>query len=133
MAEDHIARALKNINSAISDLKSNVTDLKSNVTDLKSNVTDLKSNVTDLKSEMSAGFKRVDTELNAAKIRDEEMLGKMKLGLEGLEGHRESTDAGFERMSSEHREQTDLLKGVLVHVRRRVERVEARKPRRRRS
>ena len=103
MARVDVAQELKNMNSAIADLK----------------------------SEVSAGFKRVDTELNAAKIRDEEMHGLIKLGFEAQSGHRESTDAKVETVTTEIREQTDLLKLTLVHVRRRVERVEARKPRRR--
>lgn len=91
----------------------------------------INSSITDLKSEMSAGFTRVDTELNAAKIRDEEMRGLIKLTFEAQQGHRESTEAQFGAVRTDIREQTDLLKSVLVHVRQRVERVEARKPRRR--
>ena len=47
-----------------------------------------------------------------------------KLGLEGLEALRETTEKGFSEVRRDHVEQTDLLKSVLVHVRKRVERVE---------
>jgi hypothetical protein len=54
-----------------------------------------------------------------------------KLGLEGLQGLRESTDARFEAATKTHGEQTGLLNSVLVHVRNRVDRIERPKGRRR--
>lgn len=54
-----------------------------------------------------------------------------KLGLEALEGLRESNDKAHAEMRRDHGNQTDLLKSVLVHVRKRVERVEQPKRRRR--
>lgn len=117
MAKVDVAREFKKIHSALTDIQTDIGGMKTDIGGLK--------------YEIVEGFKRVDNELNAAKIRDEELLGKVRLGLEGFQGLRESTDAGFDRVSGENREQHELLKSVIVHVRRRVERVEARKPRRR--
>ena len=47
-----------------------------------------------------------------------------KLSLEGLAALRETTEKRFGEARRDHVEQTDLLKSVLVHVRKRVERVE---------
>jgi len=55
-----------------------------------------------------------------------------KLGLEGLEGLRESTDEKFAAAARVNAEQTGLLKSLVVHVRTRVDRVEQTKPGRRR-
>jgi hypothetical protein len=54
-----------------------------------------------------------------------------KLGLEGVQGLQESTDEKFAAAAKANAEQTDMLKSLIVHVRKRVERVEPRKRRRR--
>lgn len=75
----------------------------------------------------------LDKKVDKLQITSEASHDLVKIGLDGLEGLRESTAASFEEMSKEHAEQTDLLKSAVIHVRQRVERVERRKPRRRRS
>lgn len=55
-----------------------------------------------------------------------------KLGLEGLAGLRESTDAKFEAAAKSSADQMGLLKSVLVHVRQRVDAPDRPNPRRRR-
>ena len=54
-----------------------------------------------------------------------------KLGLEGLQGLRESTDDKFAAAAKVNAGQTELLESLFVHVRKRVERVEPPKRRRR--
>jgi chromosome segregation ATPase len=54
-----------------------------------------------------------------------------KLGLEGVQGLRESMDGKFAAAAKTNAEQTELLKSLFVHVRKRVERVEPPKRRRR--
>ena len=56
-----------------------------------------------------------------------------KLGLEGLEGLRESMDAKFEAAAKSSADQMGLLKSVLVHVRQRVDASDRPGARRRKS
>ena len=74
----------------------------------------------------------VDTRLSKLQVSVEETNATAKLGLEGLDGLRESMDEKFAEVKQTHKEQTALLKSAIVHVRKRVERVE-RPQRRRRS
>jgi hypothetical protein len=73
----------------------------------------------------------VDTKIDKMRVLLEDTHAIAKLGLEGLQGLRESTDARFDAAAKSNAEQTDLLKSVLVHVRKRIERVEPPKRRRR--
>ena len=56
-------------------------------------------------------------------VRLDETHAVAKLGLEGLQGLRESMDAKFEAAAKTSADQTGLLKSVLVHVRQRVDAV----------
>ena len=85
-------------------------------------------------------FGAVDTKLNAMDQKFDKMMVRLddthaiaKLGLEGLKGLRESMDEKFEAAAKTSADQTDMLKSVLVQVRKRVEVLERPKPRRRRS
>jgi hypothetical protein len=69
-----------------------------------------------LQDEVSAGFRRVHEQLNAAKIRDEEAHGLLKFSLEAREGLRESMEQRFDVMGNKHDQEIDLLKDVLRHV-----------------
>ena len=69
-----------------------------------------------LQDEVRSGFKRVDQELNAAKIRDEEAHRLLEFSLESREGPRESVDARFDEADKKHDEQIDLLKQVVQHL-----------------
>lgn len=77
----------------------------------------------------------IDGKVDKLQIRMDETHQLAKLGLEAVEGLRESTADKFADMTRQNAEQTDLLKSVLVHVRKRVERIESVPPpkRRRRS
>jgi hypothetical protein len=66
-------------------------------------------------------------------VRLDQTNATAKLALEGIVGLRESMDAKLEEAKQAHTEQIELLKSVVVHVRKRVEVVERSKPRRRRS
>ena len=66
----------------------------------------------------------LDTKINRVQVLLEDTHATAKLGLEGLQGLRESTDARFEAATKTHGEQTGLLNSVLVHVRNRADRVE---------
>jgi hypothetical protein len=86
--------------------------------------------VTSLQDEVRSGFKRVDQELNAAQIRDEEIHRELnaakirdeeahrllKFSLEAREGLRESVEARFEESDVKQDEQIDLLKQVVQHL-----------------
>ena len=73
----------------------------------------------------------VDKRLDTLQMLGEETNAIAKLGLERVQGLRESMDAKFAGAAKHNAEQTELLKATLVHVRKRVERVE--KPKRRRA
>jgi hypothetical protein len=73
----------------------------------------------------------VDRKVDKVQVLLEDTNAVAKLGLEGLQGLRESTDAKFAVAAKTNATQTDLLKSVLVHVRKRVERLEPPKRRRR--
>jgi urease accessory protein UreF len=48
-----------------------------------------------IQSDMAQGFQRVDEALNAAKVRDEEILGTAKVGLEAMQMLEEKVDRRF--------------------------------------
>ena len=66
-------------------------------------------------------------------VRLDETHAVAKLGLEGLEGLRESMDAKFEAAAKSNADQMGLLKSVLVHVRQRVDASDRPDARRRKS
>ena len=76
---------------------------------------------------------KLDTKFGEVMVRLDETHAIAKLGLEGFQGLRESMDDKFEAAAKTNADQTEMLKSVLVHVRKRVEVLERPKPRRRRS
>jgi hypothetical protein len=66
----------------------------------------------------------LDTKVDKMHVVLEDTRGIAKLGLEGLQGVRESTDTKFAAAAKTNGEQIGLLTSVLVHVRNRVERAE---------
>ena len=73
----------------------------------------------------------VDVKVDKMQILLEDTNAIARLGLEGLQGLRESTDDKFAEAAKVSAGQTELLKSLFVHVRKRVERVE--RPKRRRE
>ena len=65
--------------------------------------------------------KNVTSKFDKIMVRLDETHAMAKLGLEGLEGLRESMDAKFEAAAKTSGDQTGLLNSVLVHVRQRVD------------
>lgn len=131
MADDEGAGELNTLNSTIDRVESNMSSGFSRVdAEMSAGFSRVDAEISRLESNMSAGFSRVDAELKAAKVRDEELRALIILGFEGLAGLRQSTDARFGTVTREIREQTSLLKSVLVHVRRHVDRPEPPKLRR---
>lgn len=84
--------------------------LLSDVAALTSLVHSLQANLTSLRAEVQSGFKRVDDELNAAKIREQELQRLLKFCLQAGEGLRESVEARFDDSDVKQDEQIDLLK-----------------------
>ena len=76
--------------------------------------------------------KSVTSKFGQIMVRLDETHAVAKLGLEGLQGLRESTDAKFEAAAKTSADQMGLLKSVLVHVRQRVDAPDRPNPRRRR-
>ena len=123
MTLEGIARQLEGIRSDLTDLKADVSGLKGDVSGLKADVTGLKADVGSLKgavqgmdTRMTEGFRWVDEELNAAKIRDEALHGLMKFGLEAREALREAVDARFDATDRRHAQEIGLLQNVLARM-----------------
>ena len=107
---------LDDIGRRLDTLQSDMTSVKSNVGSLQADAGSLHSTLASLQAEVRSGFKRVDEELNAAKIRDEEAHHLLKFSLEAREGLRESVETRFEEADRKHDEQIDLLKQVVHHL-----------------
>ena len=75
-------------------------------------------------STVDAKVTTLDTKIDKIQVLLDDTRAVAKLGLEGLQGLRESTDAKFAAATKINGEQVGLLNSVLVHVRNRVERVE---------
>ena len=83
-------------------------------------------------------FDGVDNRLDKLQMLGEQTNAIARLSLEGIEGLRESTNAKFAEAAKTNSEQTELLKSLFVHVRKRVDVIEPKalqrpKTRRRRS
>ena len=77
--------------------------------------------------------KSVTSKLDQIMVRLDDTHEVAKLGLEGIQGLRESTDAKFEAAAKSNADQMGLLKSVLVHVRQRVDASDRHGTRRRKS
>ena len=80
---------------------------------------------------VDARLDKIDGRLDKMDVRLDQVSDVAKLGLEAVEGLRESMDKKFAAADKKHDQQIDLLKAVLVDVRKRVEIVERPKARRR--
>jgi DNA anti-recombination protein RmuC len=97
----------------LDDIGKRLDALLSDVAALTSYVHSLQTNLTSLRAEVQSGFKRVDEELNAAKIRDQEVQRLLKFSLHAGEGLRESVETRFDESDVKQDEQIDLLKQVV--------------------
>ncbi len=117
MTLDGIARQLEAIRADISGVKDDISGLKGEINGVKGEMAgmraDLKGDIRSLDSRMEQGFRRVDDELNAARIRDEEAHSLLKFGLEAREALRESMESRFDATDKKHDEEIGLLKDVL--------------------
>ena len=77
---------------------------------------DLAKRLEVFQTDVKAGFQRVDEQLNAARIRDEEMHSLLKFSFEAREGLRESMENRFDAIERKHDDEIGLLKDVLRHV-----------------
>jgi predicted nuclease with TOPRIM domain len=103
----------ESVDTRFDSIDTKLTTVDAKVTTLDTKVATLDIKVTTL-----------DTKIDRVQVMLEDTHAIAKLGLEGLEGLRESMDAKFEAAAKAKGEQTALLNSVLVHVRNRVERVE---------
>ena len=113
------------------DKKFDAIDKKFDAMDKKFDAVDKKFDAVDKK--FDAMDQKLDTKFGEVMVRLDSTHAIAKLGLEGLQGLRESMDDKFAAAAKKSAEQTDLLKSVLVHVGKRVDVLERPKPRRRRS
>jgi hypothetical protein len=75
-------------------------------------------------------FDGVDNRLDKLQMLGEQTNAIARLSLEGIEGLRESTNAKFAEAAKANSEQTELLKSLFVHVRKRVDVIEPKVPQR---
>ncbi len=94
----------------INGVKDDINGVKGEMAGMRA---DLKGDIRSLDSRMEQGFRRVDDELNAARIRDEEAHSLLKFGLEAREALRESMESRFDATDKKHDEEIGLLKDVL--------------------
>jgi hypothetical protein len=59
---------------------------------------------------------KVDEGFNASKVRDEELMGLMKFGLEAREALRESMENRFDEADRKHNQQIDLLNDAVRYL-----------------
>jgi len=118
--KESVGTRFDSIDTKLTTVDVKVTTLDAKVTTLDAKVASLDTSVTTL-----------DSKIDKVQVLLEDTNAIAKLGLEGLQGLRESTDAKFAAAAKTNAEQTDLLKSVLVHVRKRVEGLERPKHRRR--
>lgn len=95
----------------------NEMTLEGIATQLKELSASMKQDLARLDSKMTDGFKRVDEQLNDAKIRDEEAHSLLKFSLEAREALRETTETRFDEMQKKQDEEIGLLKDVLRDLR----------------
>jgi len=69
----------------------------------------------------------VDSRLDRIEIRLDDTHAIAKMGLEAVDALRDSTNQKFAAAEKRQKEQTELIKTVIVHVRKRVEVVERRR------
>ena len=117
----------ESVETRFDSIDTKLTTVDTKVTTLDTKVTTLDARVTTLDTKVTT----VDRKIDKVQVLLEDTHAVAKLGLEGVQGLRESTDAKFAAAAKTNAEQTDLLKTVLVHVRKRVDRLERPKRRRR--
>lgn len=110
---DAIQSDLGDVKQDVSAIKNDVAVLKTDVAVLKTDMAGVKTDIAGLMYEVKSGFERVDTELNDARIRDEQLHSLMKFGLEAREALRETVAARFDETDRRHEEAISLLKDVL--------------------
>jgi chromosome segregation ATPase len=119
------------------DARFDAVDVRFDAVDARLEAVDARFDAVDARFDsVDARLDKVDASLSKLQVRVDDVRDIAKLGLEGIEGLRESTDSQFAVALKRQDEQTALLKSLFVHLRKRVERVEptrASKARRRRS
>ena len=129
---DTVDKKVDGVDAQVGALATRVGALETGISGLKAHVSTLDSNVSSLGSavgKLDARMGTVEKKVDKLQVTGEHTQELVKLSLEGLEGLRESTAAGFTTMAKDHSDQIDLHKTTLVHLRKRVQRVERRKPR----
>ena len=107
------------------DTKLTTVDARFDSIDTKFTAVDARFDAIDSKlATVDAKVTTLDTKVDKMQVLLDDTRAIAKLGLEGLEGLRESMDAKFAAAAKTNGDQIGLLNSVLVHVRNRVDRVE---------
>ena len=112
------------------DKKFDGIDKKFDAIDQKFDAIDKKFDAIDQKFDsMDGKLDAMDQKFDRMMVRLDDTHAVAKLGLEGLQGLRESMDEKFKAAAKTSSGHTDMLQSVLIHVRKRVEVLE--RPKRR--
>ena len=90
-----------------------LTEIRADLSEVKADLGGVKAGLGGLKEIVAAGFQKVDEQLGASRVRDEELRSLAKLGLEANQGLLETTTARFDATDKRHGEEIGLLKDVL--------------------
>ena len=115
--EEEIKLLVKKIDSL--DKRFDAVDEKFDAMDKRFDAMDQKFGT--LEGKFGVLDENVTSKFDQLMVRLDDTHAVAKLGLEGLEGLRESMDAKFEAAAKTSADQMGLLKSVLVHVRQRVD------------
>ena len=127
--EEEIKLLVKKIDSL--DKRFDAVDEKFDAMDKRFDAKDQKFGT--LEGKFGVLDENVTSKFDQLMVRLDDTHAVAKLGLEGLEGLRESMDAKFEAAAKTSADQMGLLKSVLVHVRQRVDASDRPGARRRKS
>jgi len=119
-----LVKEFRNFKESMEGFKESMDTFKESV-ETRFDSIDTKLSTVDAKvTTLDSKVTTLDTKIDKVQFLLEDTRAIAKLGLEGLQGLRESTDAKFAAATKINGEQVGLLNSVLVHVRNRVDRVE---------
>ena len=126
---DNVGTRLDSFGTTLDSFGTRLDSIESKLTTVDEKVATVDQKVATVGQKVAAVDKKVDR----VQILLEETNSMARLGLEGIEGLRESTDQKFAELSKQVDDRFGVVESALVDVRKRVGKIEPTKTRRRRS
>jgi len=120
---DRIDGRLDNIDGRLDRVDGRLDKVESRLDGIDSRLDGIDSRLDGIDSRLDG----VDSRLDRIEIRLDDTHAIAKMGLEAVDALRDSTNQKFAAAEKRQKEQTELIKTVIVHVRKRVEVVERRR------